>query len=73
MDCWGRINLGRKAEAIDLIKRVGRADIINSGDWSPNEHINSLTGENLGFHIQGWNSALFGLIYFGLQNPNIIY
>ncbi len=39
MDCWARIRLGQKDDAIDIIKRVGRADIIVSGDWSANEHI----------------------------------
>lgn len=72
MDCWARIRLGQKDDAIDIIKRVGRADIIASGDWSANEHINSLTGENLGFHIQGWSAALFGTVYFGLVNPDIV-
>lgn len=72
MDCWARIRMGQTDDAIDLIKRVGYADIIASGDWSANEHINSLTGENLGFHIQGWSAALFGVVYFGLVNPGII-
>lgn len=72
MDCWARIRLGQRKDAIDIIKRVGHADIIASGDWSANEHINSLTGENLGFHIQGWSAALFGVVYFGLVNPGII-
>ena len=73
MDCWARINMGQQEEAIDIIKKVGRADLVNSGDWSPNEHINSLTGENLGYHIQGWNTGLFGLVYFGLVNTEIMY
>ncbi len=72
MDCWARVRMGRRAEAVELVKRVGRADLVDSGDWSPNEHINSLTGENLGFHIQGWNAGLFGLVYFGLVNTGVI-
>jgi hypothetical protein len=64
MDCWARIKMGRRNEAISLIKRVAKADLIDSGDWSPNEHINSRTGENLGYPIQGWNAGLFGLFYF---------
>lgn len=72
MDCWSRIRLGRKKEAIDLIKRVAHADLVASGDWSPNEHINSQTGENLGFQLQGWNAGLFGLVYFGLIHLNIL-
>ncbi|MDR0567438.1 MAG: hypothetical protein LBG47_10480 [Prevotellaceae bacterium] len=66
MDCWARLKMGRTDEALALVKRVAKADLADSGDWSPNEHINSLTGENLGFRIQGWNAALFGLVYFGL-------
>ncbi|MDR1762939.1 MAG: hypothetical protein LBR64_03130, partial [Dysgonamonadaceae bacterium] len=68
MDCWARLKMGRRAEAIDLIKRVANADLVASGDWSPNEHINSLTGKNLGYHLQGWNAGLFGLVYFGLTD-----
>jgi glycogen debranching enzyme len=63
MDCWARLKMGRTDEAISLIKRVAKADLTDSGDWSPNEHINSLTGENLGYHIQGWNAGLFGLVF----------
>jgi uncharacterized protein (DUF608 family) len=73
MDCWARIKMGRKDEAISLIKRVAKADLIDSHDFSPNEHINSLTGKNLGFNIQGWNAGLFGLVYFGLIDNLSIY
>jgi uncharacterized protein (DUF608 family) len=62
MDCWARLRSGRRDEAIMLIKKVAAADLVNSGDWSPNEHINSRTGENLGFILQGWNAALFGVV-----------
>lgn len=72
MDCWSRIRLGREKEAIDLIKKVAYADLVASGDWSPNEHINSRTGENLGYQLQGWNAALFGLVYFALIHPGIL-
>jgi uncharacterized protein (DUF608 family) len=72
MDCWARIHVGRTEEAIELIKKVADADLIASGDWSPNEHINSLTGENLGFQLQGWNAGLFGLVYFGIIHEGII-
>lgn len=72
MDCWARIRSGRTLEAVELIKKVARADLTDSGDWSPNEHINSLTGENLGFRLQGWNAALFGLVYFGLVHPDVL-
>jgi uncharacterized protein (DUF608 family) len=72
MDCWARIHVGRTDEAIDLVKKVANADLVESGDWSPNEHINSLTGENLGFQLQGWNSGLFGLVYFGIMHKGII-
>ena len=71
MDCWARINSDRRQEAIDIVKRVAKADLVDSGDWMPNEHINSLTGENLGFKIQGWDAALFGLVNFGLLHPGI--
>ena len=73
MDCWARVQMGRKDEAIDIMQRIFRADIVDSGDCVPNEHINSLTGENLGFPVQGWNACLFGLIYFAMQHPEISY
>ena len=66
MDIWARLKNDRKDEAIDLIKRVGRADILDA-DFLPNEHINSLTGENLGFFMQGWNADLFGVFWFELN------
>ena len=65
-DSWGRLRLGRRKEAIDLVKTVARADLADSGDWAANEHLDSRTGENLGFQLQGWNAGLFGLVRFGL-------
>jgi hypothetical protein len=72
MDCWARIHVGKEKESIELVKKVADADLVASGDWSPNEHINSLTGENLGYQLQGWNAGLFGLVYFGLLHQGII-
>jgi hypothetical protein len=72
VDCWARLRVGKSREAIDLIRKVAYADLVASGDWSPNEHLNSLTGENLGFRLQGWNAGLFGLIYFGYLHRGII-
>ena len=72
VDIWGRLELGRRAEAIDLIKRVAYSDLVASGDWSANEHINSLTGQNLGFQLQGWNAGLFGVVFFGMNYPEIL-
>ena len=69
-DDWGRLRLGRRKEAIDLVKTVARADLADSGDWAANEHLDSRTGENLGFQLQGWNAGLFGLVWFGLQHPD---
>ena len=65
-DDWGRLRLGRRKEALDLVKTVARADLAESGDWAANEHLDSRTGENLGFQLQGWNAGLFGLVWFGL-------
>jgi|GEM_PF-66267 len=72
MDAWARMRMGRMDSALDVIRRVGHADIVASGDWSANEHINSITGENLGFHIQGWSAALFGTVYFGMLHPGVL-
>ena len=69
MDCWARLRMGRSEEVKDLLGRIFRADIVESGDFVPNEHINTQTGENLGFPVQGWNANLYGLMYFGLCYP----
>jgi uncharacterized protein (DUF608 family) len=71
VDDWARIRMGREKEAIGLVKRVAKADLVVSGDWSPNEYINSRTGENQGYQLQGWNAGLFGLVYFGLLHKGI--
>ena len=72
MDAWGRIVSGRSGEARNLVGKVAQADLVASGDWSPNEYINSYTGNNEGFLLQGWNAGLFGLVYFGMVNPGIL-
>lgn len=69
MDAWARMRQGRETEGVELIKRVAMADLVRSADYVPNEHLNSVTGENLGFPIQGWNAALFGTVYFNLIYP----
>jgi uncharacterized protein (DUF608 family) len=68
MDIWSRVRTGRKEEAIALLKRVAQADLFDSKDFTPNEHINSINGKNLGVFMQGWNAALFGLFYFEDMN-----
>ncbi len=72
MDCWGRIEAGRRKEAVKLIKTVFKADLFE-GDYVPNENINTATGDNSGPAIQGWNADLFGLVWFGLQHRDQPY
>lgn len=67
MDCWGRVEAGRRSEAVKLVKTVFRADLFE-GDYVPNENVNTLNGDNIGPAIQGWNADLFGLVWFGLQH-----
>ncbi len=69
MDAWARMRAGHSEEGVALIKKVAWADLVRSGDYVPNEHLNSITGANLGFPIQGWNAALFGTVYFNLMHP----
>tara|TARA_R110002049_G_scaffold88528_2_gene223297 strand:- start:5979 stop:7865 length:1887 start_codon:yes stop_codon:yes gene_type:complete len=64
MDIWSRLKHNRKEEALDLLKKVAKADLFDSKDYTPNEHINSINGKNLGVFMQGWNAALFGVYYF---------
>ena len=59
--------------AISLMQTIFKTDIVDSGDYVPNEHINTKTGENLGFAIQGWNADLFGLMYFGLRHKGLSF
>ncbi|MBQ0114839.1 MAG: hypothetical protein KBT10_03075 [Bacteroidales bacterium] len=73
MDCWARIESGHSDRAISLMQTIFKADIVDSGDYVPNEHINTKTGENLGFAIQGWNADLFGLMYFGLRHKGLSF
>jgi len=64
MDAWARCNLGMKKSAVRLVKHVCRADL--SKDFTPNEYLNSMTGENRGQTLQGWNANYFGFVYFGI-------
>lgn len=68
MDCWGRVEAGRRKEAVKLVKTVFKADLFE-GDYVPNENVNTANGDNIGPAIQGWNADLFGLVWFGFQHP----
>ncbi|MBK5261936.1 MAG: hypothetical protein JJE17_05085 [Peptostreptococcaceae bacterium] len=69
MDAWARIKVGKEKSAFRLIKNVCKADL--SGDFTPNEYLNSITGENKGMCLQGWNANYFGVVYFGILNHNL--
>jgi hypothetical protein len=73
MDAWSRMRLGRTAEAIRLIKTVAGYDLVKSGDYVPNEYINSKNGNNCGYPIQGWNANLFGGLFFGYCHPQMAF
>lgn len=64
VDAWARIEKGKKQEGLEIIKKVAKADL--ETDHTPHEDINSKTGENIGLPLQGWDSDLFGLFWFGL-------
>lgn len=64
-DCMGRYRTGRWRDAERLIHKIGYYDLELPDDWAPNEYLNGLTYENSGFEIQGWSSALFGVITHG--------
>lgn len=72
MDAWSRLRMRRRDEAVNLIRRVAKADLYDSGDYAANEHISSQTGENLGFQLQGWNADIFGLVLYGLHRPDVV-
>jgi len=69
MDAWARIKVGNKKSAIQLIKNVCKADL--SKDFTPNEWLRSVSGENMGMSLQGWNANYFGLVYFGIVNHRL--
>lgn len=54
------VSVGRTQDAVDCIRRVGRADLQAQGDWSPHEFVDAETGENRGPPIQGWSAACYG-------------
>ncbi len=69
---WGLLKLGDSAAAREVLKRVGRADLVTAGDFIPHEYLDGETGKQAGVPMQGWNAAMFGALYFGLQNRGAI-
>ena len=68
---WALLKAGRREEAIDLLKRVARADLEKAGDFIPHEYVHGKTGEQAGVPMQGWNAAMFGTLYFGLEKKPV--
>ena len=68
---WAHMQSGRTKDGIAIIKDVAHADLVAHGDYQPNEYVNAETGENCGPSIQGWDAALFGALYFGLEGKEI--
>jgi hypothetical protein len=62
---WALLRLGERSQALELLKRVGRADLEMAGDFIPHEYLDGQTGKQAGVPMQGWNAALFGALYFG--------
>lgn len=66
MDAMGRCKNGQAAEAERLVKKTGYWDLEATGHWAPNEYLHGDTGANMGFEVQGWSAALYGVVYGGL-------
>lgn len=64
-DCLSRFKNGRPDDAERLIKKIGYYDLEKDGEYSPNEYLHGQTGENCGFEVQGWSSALYGAVTHG--------
>ncbi|HOW63996.1 MAG TPA: hypothetical protein P5186_07945 [Candidatus Paceibacterota bacterium] len=64
---WALFKLGEKAEGIDILKRMSQADLEMAGDCLPHEYLHGETGQQAGVPMQGWNVAMFGAVYFGLN------
>ncbi len=69
-DMTGRFKYGKGKDAVRFIEKLGYYDLEAPGDMRPNEYLHADTGENKGFEVQGWSSALLGTIYFGLFEIN---
>ncbi|MEQ8846755.1 GH116 family glycosyl hydrolase [Botrimarina sp.] len=69
---WALLENGRRKEAVELMKRVGRADLVAAGDYVPHEYLHGVSGEQSGVPMQGWNAAMFGALYFGFDNSRVV-
>lgn len=69
---WALLKAGRRAEAVDLLKRVAKADLEQQGDFIPHEYLKGETGEQAGVPMQGWNAAMFGTVYFGMSDDGFV-
>lgn len=70
MDALGRYRNGYPIEAESLMRRVGKWDLEEFGDYTPHEYLMGSTGENRGPTIQGWNADYFTAVVcgaFGLE------
>lgn len=65
MDAIGRYQTGRAADAERLVKKTGYWDLEATDHWAPNEYLHGDTGANMGFEVQGWSAALYGVITCG--------
>lgn len=63
-DIAGRYKNGRENEALELIKTLGYYDLEAPGDYRPNEYLDGESGQNRGFEVQGWSSAVWAVEYF---------
>jgi len=69
---WALLKAGRQDEAFEILRKVGRADLILAGDYIPHEFIHGATGKQSGVPMQGWNAAIFGAIHFGLHGDGTV-
>lgn len=68
-DALSRFRSGRADEAVRLLEKVAKSDLIAGNDYLPHENIDGETGENTHFWLQGWDAAYFAAIYFGILHP----
>ncbi len=72
MDALGRFRGGYPQDAEELMRRVGRWDLEEFGDYTPHEYLLGETGENCGPVIQGWNADYFAALLHGALGVEVL-
>lgn len=64
-DALTRFVTGYPDSGYEILRRVGKWDLEQWGDYLPAEYLNGNTGENAGKAIQAWDADYYAAIHFG--------